>query len=113
MIRRPPRSTRTDTLFPYTTLFRSRYQALPARQRPQLWLTYYLYYKAPDWIGPKVARALRIPSVVAEASVAYQRAAGPWAASHRVVLDALHQPAAVTTLTPPDATRIPVRKSAG
>src|SRR3546814_16672744 len=27
MIRRPPRSTRTDTLFPYTTLFRS----------PRLW----------------------------------------------------------------------------
>src|SRR3546814_5418197 len=25
MIRRPPRSTRTDTLFPYTTLFRSQY----------------------------------------------------------------------------------------
>src|SRR3546814_1833777 len=33
MIRRPPRSTRTDTLFPYTTLFRSR----PHRARaPQL-----------------------------------------------------------------------------
>src|SRR3546814_16339289 len=30
MIRRPPRSTRTDTLFPYTTLFRSR----PPEQRP-------------------------------------------------------------------------------
>src|SRR3546814_3152140 len=27
MIRRPPRSTRTDTLFPYTTLFRSLYIA--------------------------------------------------------------------------------------
>src|SRR3546814_14189810 len=27
MIRRPPRSTRTDTLFPYTTLFRSKAQA--------------------------------------------------------------------------------------
>src|SRR3546814_3088482 len=27
MIRRPPRSTRTDTLFPYTTLFRSRARA--------------------------------------------------------------------------------------
>src|SRR3546814_10906406 len=26
MIRRPPRSTRTDTLFPYTTLFRSNIQ---------------------------------------------------------------------------------------
>src|SRR3546814_11087942 len=30
MIRRPPRSTRTDTLFPYTTLFRSLPQRLPA-----------------------------------------------------------------------------------
>src|SRR3546814_6358271 len=29
MIRRPPRSTRTDTLFPYTTLFRSD-EAFPA-----------------------------------------------------------------------------------
>src|SRR3546814_1165852 len=29
MIRRPPRSTRTDTLFPYTTLFRSRRAVLP------------------------------------------------------------------------------------
>src|SRR3546814_4353415 len=29
MIRRPPRSTRTDTLFPYTTLFRS---ALPIEE---------------------------------------------------------------------------------
>src|SRR3546814_11192526 len=28
MIRRPPRSTRTDTLFPYTTLFRSRAAAI-------------------------------------------------------------------------------------
>src|SRR3546814_20130075 len=28
MIRRPPRSTRTDTLFPYTTLFRSKTAAL-------------------------------------------------------------------------------------
>src|SRR3546814_15664390 len=31
MIRRPPRSTRTDTLFPYTTLFRS-LRLLPFRQ---------------------------------------------------------------------------------
>src|SRR3546814_13228016 len=30
MIRRPPRSTRTDTLFPYTTLFRSNQFALAA-----------------------------------------------------------------------------------
>src|SRR3546814_18387283 len=33
MIRRPPRSTRTDTLFPYTTLFRS--QAVPRISRTE------------------------------------------------------------------------------
>src|SRR3546814_4822439 len=31
MIRRPPRSTRTDTLFPYTTLFRSAHAAPTSR----------------------------------------------------------------------------------
>src|SRR3546814_20564037 len=38
MIRRPPRSTRTDTLFPYTTLFRShrRVESIPERPRPRL-----------------------------------------------------------------------------
>src|SRR3546814_1006472 len=41
MIRRPPRYTRTDTLFPYTTLFRSRSRSgsggcpLPSRHRRQ------------------------------------------------------------------------------
>src|SRR3546814_372141 len=35
MIRRPPRSTRTATLFPYTTLFRSRFQrGMAARAGP-------------------------------------------------------------------------------
>src|SRR3546814_2896550 len=33
MIRRPPRSTRTDTLFPYTTLFRSRQRVELCLQR--------------------------------------------------------------------------------
>src|SRR3546814_19151806 len=33
MIRRPPRSTRTDPLFPYTTLFRSRKGATELDQR--------------------------------------------------------------------------------
>src|SRR3546814_2425453 len=35
MIRRPPRSTRTDTLFPYTTLFRSARLAAPERPWPR------------------------------------------------------------------------------
>src|SRR3546814_13279018 len=33
MIRRPPRSTRTDTLFPYTTLFRSAFQSVRSSLR--------------------------------------------------------------------------------
>src|SRR3546814_17269729 len=36
-IRRPPRSTRTDTLFPYTTLFRSQ-QAVDAPRMHMQWL---------------------------------------------------------------------------
>src|SRR3546814_4453909 len=36
MLRRPPRSTRTDTLFPYTTLFRSGHDRLPARAEREL-----------------------------------------------------------------------------
>src|SRR3546814_8168600 len=35
MIRRPPRSTRTDTLFPYTTLFRSHARCNGRRGRAQ------------------------------------------------------------------------------
>src|SRR3546814_2908470 len=36
MIRRPPRSTRTDTLFPYTTLFRSPEQDVVDRDHRRL-----------------------------------------------------------------------------
>src|SRR3546814_18497705 len=37
MIRRPPRSTRTDTLFPYTTLFRSPVTVAPHPHLPVRW----------------------------------------------------------------------------
>src|SRR3546814_2121671 len=37
MRRRPPRSTRTDTLFPYTTLFRSRRRSLADRAFGATW----------------------------------------------------------------------------
>src|SRR5689334_17494620 len=32
---------------------------------PDLWFTYHLSYKAPDWLGPPVSRALGIPYLVA------------------------------------------------
>src|SRR3546814_14426199 len=38
MIRRPPRSTRTDTLFPYTTLFRSFLMAVVGAEYLLRWL---------------------------------------------------------------------------
>src|SRR3546814_6276693 len=38
MIRRPPRSTRTDTLFPYTTLFRSLKQPHEILTGPEGWV---------------------------------------------------------------------------
>lgn len=62
---------------------------------PDLWFSYHLYYKAPDLIGPAIARRLGIPYVVAEASNAPKRAQGPWADSHRRILDALGQAALV------------------
>src|SRR3546814_12102595 len=37
MIRRPPRSTRTDTLFPYTTLFRSGRASISSRLPRTAW----------------------------------------------------------------------------
>src|SRR3546814_17112837 len=45
MIRRPPRSTRTDTLFPYTTLFRSPHIGLLHRGTEKL-IEYKTYLQA-------------------------------------------------------------------
>jgi glycosyltransferase involved in cell wall biosynthesis len=66
---------------------------------PDAWLTYHLYYKAPDWLGPPIARALGIPYLVAEASLAPKRATGPFARGHQAVVDALGQAAAVLALS--------------
>jgi glycosyltransferase involved in cell wall biosynthesis len=59
-----------------------RYRRWPVAERPEIWLTYHLYHKAPDWLGPTVSRALGIPYVVAEASSAPKQAHGPWAAAY-------------------------------
>src|SRR5947207_9607245 len=69
---------------------------------PQLWFTYHLYYKAPDWLGPEVSAALGIPYVVAEASHAAKRAGGPWALGHRAVERAIRRADAVIGLNSAD-----------
>jgi glycosyltransferase involved in cell wall biosynthesis len=54
-----------------------------ARPKPDAWVTYHSYYKAPDLLGPSLSRALRIPYFIVEPSYAPQRASGPWAAHSR------------------------------
>ena len=41
----------------------AQWRAAPAQERPDLWFTYHLYYKAPDWLGPAVSETLGIPYV--------------------------------------------------
>ena len=67
------------------------WRAGPAHLRPDLWFTYHVYYKAPDWLGPAVSEALGIPYVIAEASHAGKRAAGPWALGHAAAADAIRR----------------------
>ncbi|PPR63581.1 MAG: N-acetyl-alpha-D-glucosaminyl L-malate synthase [Alphaproteobacteria bacterium MarineAlpha3_Bin7] len=50
--------------------------------KPDIWFTYHVYYKAPDWIGLKVTKKINIPYVIAEVSHAPKRANGPWKNSH-------------------------------
>src|SRR3546814_18332659 len=56
IIRRPPISTRTDTLFPYTTLFLSWFDCQPRGPRSRLIILGYLYQNLGSRIGPRLAR---------------------------------------------------------
>ena len=69
---------------------------------PELWFSYHVYHKAPDWLGPAVAGALGIPYVVAEASVTPMQGSGPWAYGHRAVESAIRQADAVIGLNSED-----------
>jgi glycosyltransferase involved in cell wall biosynthesis len=62
-----------------------------ADARPDLWFTYHLYYKAPDWLGPEASAALGIPYVIAEASHANKRAGGAWDTGHQGALEAIRR----------------------
>lgn len=70
-----------------------------ADDRPQLWFSYHLYHKAPDWLGPPVADALGIPYVVAEASYAAKQTQGPWAEGLTASVEALRRADAVLAIS--------------
>jgi glycosyltransferase involved in cell wall biosynthesis len=69
---------------------------------PELWFTYHLYHKAPDWLGPSIAEALCIPYVLAEASDAPKRAFGDWAPGRQAAERAIRRADAVIGLNPAD-----------
>lgn len=68
--------------------------------RPALWFTYHCYYKAPDLIGPAVAKALSIPYVVAEGYRAKKRLTGPYARFAAISEAALDQADIIFPLQP-------------
>src|SRR3546814_9411690 len=65
MIRRPPSSTRTDTLFPYSTLFRSRWRfSSQSKNEP--------------WVGEPIAEALGVSLAVDKNKKAITKLIGDW-----------------------------------
>src|SRR3546814_2691224 len=69
MIRRPPRSTRTDTLFPYTTLFRSIAEGLGARM-DEIGTLVTREAGMPKWLSVMVQAGLPINSFSAAGQIA-------------------------------------------
>ena len=78
------------------------YGERPPAERPAAWFTYHVYYKAPDWIGPSVAKALAIPYLIAEASIAGKRTQGPYALGHQGALAAVRAADVIFTINPMD-----------
>jgi hypothetical protein len=73
-----------------------------SESRPELWFTYHLYHKAPDFLGPAVSRALDIPYVVAEASVAAKQRHGKWALGYWESMTAIERASATIFFNPAD-----------
>lgn len=80
----------------------ARYRSSSESERPEVWFTYHLYHKAPDYLGPAVSRALAIPYVVAEASHAPRQAAGRWATGCAAAAAAIATADAVIGFNPDD-----------
>ncbi len=70
---------------------------------PDLWLTYHVYHKSPDFLGPRVADAFGLPYLVAEPSVAMKQRNGPWAPGFAAAERALKRADALLPMTVEDA----------
>lgn len=71
--------------------------------RPDIFLTYHLYHKAPDWIGPALADRFDLPYAILEASRAPKRKTGDWAFGFAEADKALHRADMIGALHNADA----------
>nr|WP_319386703.1 glycosyltransferase family 4 protein [uncultured Roseibium sp.] len=69
-----------------------------AGYRPDVFLTYHLYHKAPDWIGPALSDRFDLPYAVVEASRAPKRQTGNWAFGFAAADQALKRADAVAAI---------------
>lgn len=74
----------------------------PRPERPDAWLSYHVYHKSPDHLGPVLSARLGIPYLIAEASVAWKRAIGPFAPGFADSLRALEAADLVLAMTAVD-----------
>ena len=65
---------------------------------PDLWFCYHPYYKAPDLIGPGLARTFGISYVTAEASYSARRNSGAWAVTQAKVAEAVREQRSISAL---------------
>ena len=79
---------------------------------PELWFTYHVYHKAPDHLGPRVARALGIPYVIAEASIAPRQRDGAWRDGHAAAAAAIRDADAVICVNPADVPHVTAARDA-
>lgn len=74
-----------------------------ANGTPDLWFTYHNYHKAPDLLGRAMADKYNLPYVIAEASYAAKRDAGPWAPWQVEAVRAIQRADVLVSLTDRDA----------
>ncbi|HET9761892.1 MAG TPA: hypothetical protein VFR50_00180, partial [Casimicrobiaceae bacterium] len=86
---------------------------LAGATRPQAWFTYHVHHKAPDHLGPLVSRALGIPYLIAEASIAPRRRDGPWSEGYADAYAAIRAADTVVFLNPGDVAEVRKARGAG
>ncbi|HSM40529.1 MAG TPA: glycosyltransferase family 4 protein [Afifellaceae bacterium] len=70
---------------------------------PDLVLTYHVYHKAPDWIGPALSRATGVAYVIVEGARALKQKDGPWSVGFAAADAAFEQADAVVAIHAEDA----------